>query len=205
MLTDSLRRTLEFIQEFIEKQGYAPKLPEIAQGIGIKSTGVVHRYVHALEESGYIAIEKRRHRGIRLLHSPAQDNQSSAPIRAIPLLGEIAAGQPIEAIPDQQFIELSYVFQGKNIYALRVKGDSMIEAGILDGDWVICEQANQAQDGQIVVALVDNQEATLKRIKQHANGTVALIPENHSMEAMVYPAERVTIQGILIGQLRSYR
>ncbi|MFT4726285.1 MAG: repressor LexA [Granulosicoccus sp.] len=122
----------------------------------------------------------------------------------IPLLGRIAAGQPIEAIEDANYLDLAAFFIGPDRYALRVTGESMIEVGILDGDTVILRKQNTANTGDIVVALIDGQEATLKRLGQTLDGVVELMPENVSMATMLYDASRVSFQGVLVGQLRSY-
>jgi len=198
-LTDGQRKVLDFIQRFIAIYTVPPKLQEIAEGIGISSRGVAHRYVQALVEAGYIETDSGKHRGIRLLKSNPYRPEST-----LPLLGEIAAGKPIEAIPGQDEIDLSEFF-GSNNFAIQVKGDSMIDAGILDGDTVIIEFRETANDGDIVVALIDESETTLKRFKRSQRGRyIKLIPENCEMEPMVYEAERVRIQGVLIGQLRKY-
>ncbi len=199
-LTDGQRKVLDFIQRYIAIHTVAPKLQEIAGGIGISSRGVAHRYVQALAEAGYVeAGSGGKHRGIRLLRSNPYRPEST-----LPLLGKIAAGKPIEAIPGQDEIDLSEFF-GSNNFAIQVKGDSMIDAGILDGDTVIIEFRETANDGDIVVALIDENETTLKRFKRSQRGKyIKLIPENSEMEPMVYEAERVRIQGVLIGQLRKY-
>jgi len=198
-LTDSQRKVLDFIQRFIAIYTVPPKLQEVAEGIGISSRGVAHRYVQALVEAGYIETDSGKHRGIRLLKSNPYRPESR-----LPLLGEIAAGKPIEAIPGQDEIDLSEFF-GSNNFAVQVRGDSMIDAGILDGDTVIIEFRETADDGDIVVALIDESETTLKRFKRSQCGRyIKLIPENSEMEPMVYEAERVRIQGVLIGQLRKY-
>lgn len=122
----------------------------------------------------------------------------------IPLLGRIAAGQPIEAIEDANYLDLAAFFIGPDRYALRVTGESMMDVGILDGDTVILRKQDTAQTGDIVVALIDSQEATLKRLGDTRNGIIELIPENSSMTPMRYDASRVSFQGVLVGQLRSY-
>lgn len=122
----------------------------------------------------------------------------------IPLLGRIAAGQPIEAIEDANYLDLAAFFIGPDRYALRVSGESMIDVGIMDGDTVILRKQNTARTGDIVVALIDSQEATLKRLGALKDGAVELIPENSSMTTMHYVAHRVSFQGVLVGQLRSY-
>ena len=198
ILTDNQRTVLKFIQQYIASNGISPKLQEIAEGIGISSRGVAHRYVQALVDTGFLAIDKGKHRGIHLLkENPQQQN-------TLPLLGKIAAGKPIEAIPGEDEINLNDFF-GHNNFAVRVQGDSMIDAGIFDGDIVVIEFRETANNGDIVVALIDEQEATLKRFKKiHQGKFIQLIPENKNMEIMEYEADRVRIQGVLIGQLRRY-
>ncbi len=199
MLTSQEQKTLQFIRNYIAQYGYAPKFKEIGTAIGVQSHGTIHRYVQSLEDKGYINRVKNNSRGMSLVDLPLV-----AP-PTIPLAGRIAAGQPIEAIEDQQELNLAEMFMGPDLFALRVTGDSMIDAGILDEDYVIIKKQPVANDGDIVVAMVDNTEATLKRFKRKGEGQVALIPENPDMEPMIYPAERVRIHGILVGQLRHYR
>ena len=198
-LTDKQRLTLDFIERYIARHTVAPKLQEIAEGIGIRSRGVAHRYVQALADAGFIELDGGKHRGIKLLKSNPFRSES-----VLPLLGKIAAGKPIEAIPGEDQIDLQDFF-GHNNFAVRVQGDSMIEAGIMDGDTVIIEFRETADDGDIVVALIDEAETTLKRFKRsHRGRYIKLIPANKDMEEMVYEASRVRIQGVLIGQLRKY-
>ena len=134
---------------------------------------------------------------------PALDEKLLASLR-IPLLGRIAAGQPIEAIEDTNYLDLAAFFIGPDRYALRVTGDSMMDVGILDGDTVILRKQDTARTGDIVVALIDSQEATLKRLGEYRDDMVELIPENSTMSVMQYAAHRVSFQGVLVGQLRSY-
>jgi repressor LexA len=126
-----------------------------------------------------------------------------API--IPLLGRIAAGQPIEAIEGRDELNLADFLMSSDRFALQVTGNSMIDAGILDGDTVIIRQQQTATNGDLVVALIDGIEATLKRLKKLPDGMILLMPENKLMEPKVYPAQRVQIQGVVVGQLRSYQ
>lgn len=201
MLTDRQHTTYQFIRDYHLRQGYAPKLTEIADGIGIRSKGVVHRYLKAIAEEGLIDLLPGRHRGIRL----TGDYHESPEVGfVLPLVGKIAAGQPIEAIPDRNTFDLTAFFLGLNRFVLKVQGDSMIEAGILDGDMVIVEQRDRAEDGDIVVALVDKDEATLKRFLKNKDGTITLVPANHSMQSINYVAERIQIQGVVVSQIRSY-
>jgi len=198
MLTSQENNVLKFIRQYLTQYGYAPKFKEIGLAIGVNSQGTVHRYVQALEDKGYIERAKGNARGMNLVDLPLV----SAP--TIPLAGKIAAGLPIEAVEDQQELNLAEMFMGPELFALRVSGDSMMDAGILDNDYVIIRKQPVARDGDIVVAMIDRVEATLKRFKRKSEREVALIPENADMETMVYAAERVNIHGVLVGQMRSY-
>lgn len=197
-LTQLEQKIIRFLRCFIAEHGHGPTLVEIGNAVGISSKGTVHRYIQALVDKGVLLrTEERGWRGIRLAeHIP--------PIHAtLPLVGRIAAGQPIEAIPQQQEINFSE-FLSDDHFALEVKGDSMIDIGILNGDTVIIRRQSTAKNGDIVVALVDDEEATLKRFNRLPENRILLIPENSELAAMEYDAERVKIQGILIGQFRYY-
>ena len=199
MLSPRLQDTYHFIRDYIAQHNYAPLLNEIALGIGISSKGVAHRYVQTLVSKGLLTIEPSKHRGISLA-------KEDKPLHyRLPLLGRIAAGQPIEAIPNHDEIDLSEFFVGANRFVLKVQGDSMIEAGILDGDMVVIEKTEHALDDEIVVALIDNEAATLKTLRNNQDGSITLTPANANMAPMVYPAERIAIQGIVVSQLRSYK
>jgi len=197
MLSKRQQETLSFIRGHFARKSEAPSLAEIAEGMGIHSRAAAHRHVQALAAAGYIEQVQGRKRGIRLMGEAAEG------LLELPLVGRIAAGLPIEAIPGQDTLNLAD-FLGSDQFALQVQGDSMIGAGILNGDMVIVQRTSTARDGSIVVALIDGAEATLKRIK-HNNDTVSLIPENPALEPTSYRAGRVVIQGVVVGQLRSYR
>ncbi|MCH7881735.1 MAG: transcriptional repressor LexA [Proteobacteria bacterium] len=199
MLTSQENNALTFIRQYLAQHGYAPKFKEIGLAIGVTSQGTIHRYVQSLEDKGYIERSKGNARGMSLVELPLV----SPPV--IPLAGRIAAGMPIEAVEDQQELNLAEMFMGPELFALRVTGDSMIDAGILDNDYVIIKKQPVAKDGDIVVAMIDKVEATLKRFKRKSATEVALIPENADMETMVYAAERINIHGVLVGQMRNYR
>ena len=198
MLTQLENRILRFIRGFIAQHGYGPTLTEIGAAMGIKSKGTVHRYVQSLKNKGVLEHVERGWRGIRLA------GESPLHSTTLPLAGRIAAGHPIEAIPDQEELDLAALFIADDHYALQVKGDSMIDMGILDGDWVIVQRTDTARDGDVVVALVDDENATLKRFKRLPGGNILLIPENADLAPMEYPPERVRIQGRLVGQMRRY-
>lgn len=199
MLTSQEQNTLQFIRNYLAQYGYAPKFKEIGVAIGVISQGTIHRYVQSLEDKGYIDRVKGNSRGMSLVELPLVSPPT------IPLVGKIAAGSPIEAIEDQRELNLAEMFMGPELYALRVTGDSMIDVGILDEDYVIIKKQPVANDGDIVVAMIDKCEATLKRFKRKSDSLIALIPANADMEPMIYAAERVSIHGILVGQLRNYR
>jgi len=192
------KRILNFIHAFIIKHGHSPTLVEIGKAVEINSKGTIHRYVQNLRNKEMLAPPERGWRGIRLADD-ALNNSTT-----LPLVGRIAAGQPIEAVQNQEEINLSEMFVGKDRYALQIKGDSMIDIGILDGDIVIIEPRSTAEFGDIIVALIDNEDATLKRFKKLKDGRIELSPENQDLQPMIYDAARVKIQGILVGQLRSY-
>jgi len=200
MLTRSQQRTYDFIVTFIHDKGYSPTTTEIASGTGLASRGVVYRYLKALVAANKITLIPNRHRNIQLESSllPAMP----MPSVEIPLKGLIAAGHPIEAIEQQDTLSLSQVFSQENVFALKVRGDSMIDEGIMHGDMVICRMTSVAENGDIVVALIDQQEATLKRWQSLDDGNIKLFPANQTLSPMTYAAERITVQGVFIGLVR---
>ena len=202
MPTDRERQVYDFVQAYTRRHGVAPKLKEIAAHLGIRSRGVVHRYLRAIEDQGLIVIEPEVARGVRLRRTV---RGGAARTTVLPVLGRIAAGLPIAAIPDETQIDLSEFFMGPNRFVLRVAGDSMIEAGILNDDMVVVESRTSARNGEIVVALIDRDEATLKYFLRNPDGSITLKPANARLAPMRFAAERVTIQGVVVGQMRSYR
>lgn len=197
MLTALEEKILQFITRHIARQGHAPTIAEIGKGVGLRSRGTVHRYVESLIEKGHLQRSERSWRSLRLT------GENSKRLHTLPLAGRIAAGAPIEAIAGEDEINIGELFDGPDRFVLKVKGDSMIEAGILDGDYVVVRYSTSARDGDIVVALIDEQEATLKRFRRNGS-QIELLPENSELTPLVYPAERVQIQGILVGQMRGY-
>ena len=195
MLTEKELKTYEFILKYHKKYAKYPLLIDIAKGIGIKSKGVAHRYVIALEKANKLKRIPNRHRGISL------DEKEPIFLKS---LGKIAAGGPIEAITDQQRIELEYLFTNKKSYALKVTGDSMIDAGIHDGDWVIIEEGIKLHKSKVHVILIDNQDITLKYVEKINSKEIKLIPANKKFKDMIYPNERISIQGYVVGQVRIY-
>ena len=157
-----------------------------------------------LIDAQLIEAPERKQRGIRLSSQAKNLYRQTDDEEGLPFVGVIAAGRPIEAIEDISYINVpEQIKTGKSCYVLKVKGDSMIEEGIFDGDWVVIEQRSHARNGEIVVALIDKTEATLKFIEQYPH-EILLIPANSKMEAMRYKPHQVEIQGVLVGQMRSY-
>lgn len=198
MLSKRQQDTLTFIRSYFSRKGDSPSLAEIAKGTGIHSRSAVHRHVQALVDAGVIELVPGRKRGIRLTGDAAEG------FLELPLAGRIAAGHPIEAIPGRDTLNLADFFLGPDRFALQVRGDSMTGIGILDGDTVVVKRTSSARDGDIVVALIDNEEATLKRLMV-GKDTITLVPENPRLKPITYTAGRVAIQGIVVGQMRSYR
>ena len=179
-----------------------PTLDQLCQHLGLKSRGSLHKHIHALIDEGLLEPIEGLHRGIRLKQ---QKEPESSTAEQLPFVGRIAAGLPIEAIEDAETIEVPPQLKtAKSCFVLQVDGDSMIEAGILDGDYVVIEQRNSARNGEVVVALIEGQEATLKTLEQRPN-EVVLHPENSSMSPMHFTTDQVQIQGVLVGQMRSYQ
>jgi repressor LexA len=193
MLTAKQKLVLDNIQQFINHHRRQPTLTEIGSLLGIGESGV-HKHVRKLIASGHL-LESEGKAAYQLMDEPESEG-------TIQLLGVIAAGQPIEAIPDQQSIDLVTSFCGPDNYALRISGDSMIEAGILDGDFVVIRKQETANTGEIIVALINHVEATLKYYHPRNTGVIELRPANCDMESMFYPSDQVEIQGIMTGSFR---
>jgi repressor LexA len=217
-----MQKLLLFIHKRLTKDGVSPSFEEMKLALGLKSKSGIHRLIEALEERGYLERLPNRARALEVKKLPENMEQKtvkSAPQKivaavsqtisdliSVPMLGKIAAGEPIEAIEQaNNFVDIPPSMIGKNgdHFALTVDGDSMIKAGINDGDTVIIRKTNTASDGKIVVALVDDSEVTLKRIYRQ-QGKVILQPENDEYKPRVLTADRVQIQGELTSLLRTY-
>lgn len=203
-LTRKQQEIFDFLLQNQDQFSHPPTLEELCAAMGLKSRGSLHSQIKALIDANLIEAPERKQRGIRLTeHAKSLANRSETP-GVLPFVGVIAAGRPIEAIENISYMAVPNELKTDNpCYVLRVKGDSMMEEGIFDGDWVIIEQRSHARNGEIVVALVDKAEATLKFIEQYPHETL-LIPANSKMQAMRYRPEQVEIQGVLVGQMRSY-
>ena len=198
MMTPKQQQTFEFIKSFIENQGYAPTISEIAEGIATHSRSSIQRHLQALNEEGLITVTPGKRRNIDL----ADMTMASANDFCLPIMGKIAAGTPLEAISDNQTFNIAKLLLGQDRYILQVYGDSMSGDYICDGDYAICEKANQIKDTQIAVVLIDNSEVSLKRLSYNDDGTVSLLPSNPHYSVMTYHAERVAIQGVFLHLLR---
>ena len=209
MLTFQQEKLLKFIIDYQKKNNVTPSFDEMKDGLDLKSKSGIHRILSALEERGYIKKLNNRARAIEIIKNlnliDTESGKNKNNIISIPILGKIAAGLPIEAISDNtNYIELPETLLKKGEYfILNVEGDSMIEAGIFDGDQVVIRKANDANNGEIVVALIDNNEATLKRIFKRGQ-QVALQPENSNYKTVIYGPDRIQIQGVLKHLIRSY-
>ncbi|WP_417461723.1 transcriptional repressor LexA [Kordiimonas sp.] len=228
MLTAKQQQLLLFIQKRLSDNGVSPSFDEMKDALGLKSKSGVHRLINALEERGFIRRMANRARALEILKMPdnqtvekAKESNVIAPTFGqqhkkpskpqqdygveIPLHGRIAAGTPIEALENRDsFVSIPPHMLGRgNCYALEVSGDSMIELGILDGDTVVIESADTAHDGEVVVALVDREEATLKTLRRNGQ-FIELVPANREYSTQVLEAGRVQVQGRLVGLLRQY-
>ncbi len=232
MLTRKQHELLTFIDAHLKKTGFSPSFEEMKAALDLKSKSGIHRLISALEERGFLHRRRHRARALEVLRlpgDPAAETVAAATTNVIrpefgarpappkqptvtsdqtiplPLYGRIAAGLPIEAIADlSNHIEIpaSLLGAGEH-YALEVSGESMIEAGIFDGDTVIIRRGEQAENGQIVVALIDDGEVTLKRLRRRG-ASIALEPANQTMKTRIFPANRVKLQGRLVALLRQY-
>lgn len=197
-LTRRQQEIYDYLCDNAQRFDHPPSYDELCRVLGLSSRGSLHKHIQALIQAGLVEPMDGLHRGIRLVEQGAAEE-------GIPFLGTIAAGRPIEALPQPEYMQVPPELLGNNpSYVLRVRGDSMIEDGILDGDYVVIEQRDSARNHDIVVALIGNEEATLKRIEQKP-GKVVLHPANSTMSPMEYAPDQVRIQGVLVGLLRSYR
>jgi len=204
-ITRRQRQVYDFISRFVAEKGYSPSFEEIGGGMGLNSLATVHKHISNLEKKGLLTRDYNRSRSIDLLPPKGKLKQSMAVNTGIvlPLRGRIAAGQPIEAVENPETISLADFVQSKEVYVLEVRGDSMQDEGILDGDYVLVENTKIAHNGDIVVALVNSNDATLKRLYREGD-QIRLQPSNSSMAPIVVHASSVQIQGKVIGVLRKY-
>lgn len=198
-LTKRQREILDYIEASIADAGYAPTLEEIGGRFGLRSMATVHKHVANLEAKGYIRRRWNHSRAIELVERRRRPRAVE-----LPLLGRVAAGSPIEAIEGNDSIEVpESLVRRRETYALLVKGDSMIDEGILDGDYVVVEERPHPDNGQMVVASIDG-EATVKRFHREASGAVRLEPANPAYEPIIVHDRELEIRGVVVGVIRKY-
>jgi repressor LexA len=199
-LTKRQREILDYLNEFIQQHGYAPSLEEVGKRFNLSSLATVHKHLTNLQEKGFIRRAWNRSRSVELLPS-----RSGGRAVELPLLGYVAAGMPIEAVATSESIAVpeALVTGKRDTYVLRVRGDSMIDEQIRDGDWVVVEDRRSADNGEMVIALVGGQDATLKKFYKE-NGRVRLQPANPTMPPIFVEPDGVQIQGVVVGVMRKY-
>ncbi len=203
-LTKRQKDVLDFIAKFVDDNGYSPSYEEIAHGLNLASLATVHKHISALDTKNYLKRGFNRSRSLDLGPKYLQEHRRPRELE-VPLLGRIAAGQPVEAIEHRATLNFADFAGNRDTYALEVRGDSMIEDHICDGDMILVERTAEVRDGDIVVALVSGMETTLKRLYHEAGGRVRLQPANSSLQPIFVPASEVQIQGRLLAVLRKYK
>jgi len=199
------KQILDFISQYIQINGYSPTLQEIADAMGLSSLATVHEHLQALERKNIIKRYDGAVRGIEVVDNTVNANLSAI---ELPLIGYIAAGEPIEAIENDLstvMVSPDMVSKSKRCFVLQVRGSSMIDEGIMDGDYVVLKQQETAENGQIVVALIDEGFATLKKFYKEKDGKIRLQPANEEMEPIIVEANQVKIQGVVTGIVRRYK
>ena len=205
-LTKRQKEVLDFLENFVKENRYSPSYEEIAENLGLSSLASVHKHIETLEAKGYIKRSFNQSRSLELSAGYIEESRQTALQRnTVPLAGRIAAGSLVEAEPSDATLSFSDFIGNATTYALEVRGDSMIEDHICDGDYVLIEKTPVARDGEIVVALVGNRETTLKRFYNEPGGMARLQPANSSMEPIIVPLADLQIQGRLLAVMRKYR
>ena len=198
------KQILDYISQYIQVNGHSPTLQEIASAMGLSSLATVHEHIQSLEKKGIL---KRYDGAVRGLEIVDDSFSSSLSAVSLPLVGYIAAGKPIEAIENPLasiLVSSDIVSKTKRCFVLQVRGESMIDENICDGDYIVVQQQDTANDGQIVVALIDNEFATLKKLYREKDGKIRLQPANKKMDPIIVEAKSVQIQGIVTGVIRRF-
>ena len=200
-LTRRQKQILTFLENYIQANGFAPSFEEIAEKFSLNSLATVHEHLTNLEQKGYIRRTHNESRAIEMVPRPGQTGATE-----LPLLGQVAAGEPIEAIPQPETIAVpnDLLPRRGSAYVLRVRGSSMIDDHIEDGDYVVVHNRNTANQGQMVIALVQGTSATVKRIYREANGWVRLQPANEQVQPIRVHENDLLIQGVVVGVIRKY-
>src|SRR5437667_812390 len=206
-VTKRQKQVLDFVARFIEDNGYSPSYEEIARGLDLASLATVHKHISTLETKQYLKRGFNQSRSLDLGPKYIQDqrrrHQESS--LEVPLLGRIAAGSPVDAVEQKETVRFGDFLGNPDVFALEVRGDSMIEDHICSGDLVLVEKANQAKDGDIVVALIEGTQTTLKRFYREPGDRVRLQPANSSLQPIFAAGKDLEIQGRLLAVLRKYR
>ena len=205
-LTKRQKQVMDFIARFQDENGYCPSYEEIAHGLDLASLATVHKHISVLEGKSYLKRGFNQSRSLELTPKYLQESRRIRPAPAeVPLMGRNAAGLPQEAVEQRETLSFTDFAGNPNVYALEVRGNSMIDDHICDGDHILLERVAQAHDGDIVVALVAGSEATLKRYYRENEETVRLQPANAALSPIMVPARDVQIQGRLLAVLRKYK
>lgn len=204
-LTKRQKQVLDFISRFQDDNGYCPSYEEIAHGLELASLATVHKHISALETKAYLKRGFNQSRSLELAPKYLQEQRRARPTTEVPLLGRIAAGSPVESIAQRETLNFADFTANPNTFALEVRGESMIDDHICDGDLILLEKVAQAHDGEIVVALVRGEETTLKRYYREPGDQIRLQPANSALKPIIVPARDVQIQGKLLAVLRKYR
>ena len=197
-ITRRQKEVLDFLTNFVQQNGYSPSYEEIARGLDLSSLATVHKHISNLQSKGLLQRAHNRSRSIDVLPTRAKSKGDR-----LPLLGRIAAGMPVESVATAESISMLDITGNREVYALQVRGESMRDEHIVNGDYVLVERARTAREGEIVVALIDGTDATLKRFYREGN-MVRLQPSNKEMAPIYAPAASVAIQGKVLGVLRKY-
>jgi repressor LexA len=206
-LTRRQKEVMDFLSNFIVKKGYSPSYEEIASGLGLASLATVHKHIQALEAKQYLRRSYNHSRSLEVGERFITEEQSRRPEalpQSVPLLGRIAAGVPVEAIVEPEALHFSDFARHEGTFALEVRGESMIEDHICSGDYVLAEKTDSVKNGDIVVALVNGSEATLKRYYQEPDGRVRLQPANSAMDPIFVDRASLDIQGRVLAVMRKY-
>lgn len=204
-LTKRQKEVVDFIARFVEENGYSPSYEEIARGLGLASLATVHKHITALETKNYLKRGFNQSRSLELGPKYMQDQRRQRPAFEVPLLGRIAAGSPVESVAERSSLNFADFAGSTDTFALEVRGESMIDDHICDGDMILLDRPVEVRDGDIVVALVRGSETTLKRFYREPGDQVRLQPANAALQPIVVPAGEVQIQGRLLAVLRKYK
>jgi repressor LexA len=205
-LTRRQKEVVDFIAQFVDENGFSPSFEEIAQALKLASLATVHKHISALQTKNYLTRGHNQSRSVDIAPKYLVERQRMRKQQSleVPLLGRIAAGQPVESVAERATLSFSDFLGHSDTYALEVRGDSMIEDHICDGDMILVERSNEAHDGDIVVALVGGSETTLKRLYREPGNRLRLQPANSRMKPIYVKADDVQIQGRLLAVLRKY-